>query len=120
VDAAGIGIQAEAPGDVPENVRMGVDQAGQHQAPGAVDDLAVRRVQSWADRCDPAIAHPYVADRVEPRGGVDDTAALQQGRLHDGAKGMSDRGAVARNLRGVPRIYRTHQNIARRDAGVSG
>ena len=78
VDADGIGIEPKPAADVAINVRVGVDQAGQHQLAPHIDRFLRRRRQVSAHRRNPAIAHGDIEDTVEALRRIDDAAASKQ------------------------------------------
>jgi hypothetical protein len=51
-----------------------IDEAGCDDQPGGVELLGSGDMQLLADSGDPAIFHQYVADRIQPAGGIEHAA----------------------------------------------
>ena len=76
--AAQIRFQAEASGDVLEDVAVSVDEPGQHQLAGDVDAfLCARGGDRRLNRGDATVLYRHVMDAVDVLGRIDDPAATQ-------------------------------------------
>ncbi len=79
LDADHIGVHAEAPGDVLIDMGVGVDQAGQDDLAGDVDDLFGAGREDIGLHCgDLAVTDRYVFQAVDSGGRIDHAASAQE------------------------------------------